>query len=93
MGGRLTYCNLTSLGVLKSNPDYNKSGLTAHENWSRLMQDTQIPHLLEAGWHRDEITWEVYKLPEQTIIDRDQVGCEYYSHNDCLIPYLNKKRE
>jgi len=28
VGGHLTYCNLTSLGVLKSNPDYNKAGLT-----------------------------------------------------------------
>lgn len=92
VGGRLTYCNLTSLGVLKSNPDYNKGGLTRKQNWGKLMEETQIPHLLEAGWHRDEIDFEVYVLPKSTVVERDAVGCQYYSHDDCLIPYLIRKR-
>jgi len=48
--------------------------------------------LLEAGWHRDEIDFEVYVLPEETIVERDRVGCQYYSHSDCLVPYLIRKR-
>jgi len=56
------------------------------------MEETQIPHLLEAGWHRDEIDFEVYVLPEETIVERDRVGCQYYSHSDCLVPYLIRKR-
>jgi len=56
------------------------------------MEETQIPHLLAAGWHRDEIDFEVYVLPQSTIDERDSFGCEYYSHSDCLVPYLIRKR-
>lgn len=87
VGGRLTYCNLTSLGVLKS---LYKDAASSRENWAKLMEETQIPHLLEAGWKREEIEFDVYKLPESAIHERDSVGCEYYNHDECLVPYLVK---
>jgi len=47
-GAVLTYCNLTSTGVLKGR----------YENWSKLFEETQLPYLLECGWRQDEISFE-----------------------------------
>jgi glycine amidinotransferase len=46
-GGVLTYCNLTSLGVLKGR----------YESWEDLFNETQRPNLLAAGWKEEEISF------------------------------------
>merc|ERR1712039_1164160 len=51
-GGVLSYCNLTSLGVLR--PRYTSKG-TDRENWEDCFQGTQRPHLLRCGVEEDEI--------------------------------------
>ena len=48
-GGVLTFCNLTSLGVLKG--DYNE--------WKDLFRETQLPQLLHAGWRKEELAFDV----------------------------------
>lgn len=72
-GAILTYCNLTSIGVLKGR----------YEDWSELFDETQLPHLLECGWKREEISFET----APTNPDDD---CEYYSHDSALVPILKK---
>jgi guanidinoacetate N-methyltransferase len=98
VGGRLTYCNLTSLGVLKNKPEYNDPAKSHEENWDALMKGTQIPHLVEAGWKEEECTFSVYELPADAIEKRENQtnpdgtkGCAYYAHSTCLIPYLIRK--
>ena len=44
-GGIMTYCNLTSTGVLKH--DY--------DSWEQLFEETQKRHLINAGYTEDEI--------------------------------------
>jgi guanidinoacetate N-methyltransferase len=44
--GILTYCNLTSIGVLKGR----------HKKWEDLWRKTQVPHLEKCGFRR---TWSV----------------------------------
>jgi len=39
-GGVLTYCNLTSIGVLKGQ----------HEEWDNLWKETQVPHIEKCGY-------------------------------------------
>lgn len=39
-GGVLTYCNLTSLGVLKGE----------HKDWENLWEKTQVPHIARIGF-------------------------------------------
>ena len=46
-GGVLTYCNLTSLGVLKGR----------YDSWEDLFNETQRPNLLAAGWKEEEISF------------------------------------
>ena len=72
-GGVLTYCNLTSLGVLKGQ----------YANWADLFRETQLPHLLAAGWKEEEIAFET--APTNPTDD-----CEYYSHPTGLVPILTK---
>ena len=72
-GGVLTYCNLTSLGVLKGE----------YEDWADLFRETQLPHLLAAGWLPEEISFEV--APAAPPKD-----CEYYQHDTALVPILRK---
>eukprot|EP00755_Sulcionema_specki_P016430 Sspe_Gene.62000::Locus_34575_Transcript_1_1_Confidence_1.000_Length_612::g.62000::m.62000/K00542/GAMT; guanidinoacetate N-methyltransferase len=52
-GGVLTYCNLTSLGVLR--PQYEKEGRSDRECWEALFEETQKPHLLRCGFREEEI--------------------------------------
>lgn len=92
VGGILTYCNLTSLGVLRKKSEYNKTDLSDKENWSNLFRETQLPHLIAAGWNEDEISWDIFELPKKTIEDRDKIGCDYYTHNSCLVPHLERKK-
>jgi len=75
-GGVLTYCNLTSLGVLKGE----------YADWAALFEATQVPHLLAAGWKREEMAFEVAPAappPE----------CEYYCHDTALVPILTKSED
>ncbi|CAE6967797.1 GATM [Symbiodinium natans] len=51
-GGIMTYCNLTSLGVLRH--EYN--------SWEELFEATQKPHLLAAGYHEDELLVEAFPV-------------------------------
>lgn len=73
-GGVLTYCNLTSLGVLKN--DY--------DSWVTLFQETQLPHLLAAGFTADEIK------PIQIVPVTPTATCEYYTHSTALAPVIRR---
>jgi len=71
-GGVLTYCNLTSLGVLKNE----------YESWEELFEKTQLPHLEAAGYTRDEIKgFEVVKV-------KPTADCEYYQHVSAMAPII-----
>ena len=86
--GILTYCNLTSLGVLFGR--YLTKDDIAEKTWETIWNETQKPHLLSVGWKEDEIEgFEVFKLPEVSIKMRG--NCLYYSHSTCLVPKLIKK--
>eukprot|EP01061_Rhynchopus_euleeides_P018482 TRINITY_DN305_c0_g1_i4.p2 TRINITY_DN305_c0_g1~~TRINITY_DN305_c0_g1_i4.p2 ORF type:complete len:211 (+),score=91.35 TRINITY_DN305_c0_g1_i4:307-939(+) len=82
-GGILSYCNLTSLGVLR--PRFTREGRSDKEAWQALFEETQRPHLLEAGFKAEEIfPIDVFGplAPPET--------CEYYQHNTLLIPHVEK---
>jgi len=71
-GGILTYCNLTSLGVLKN--DY--------ESWDELFEKTQLPLLEAAGYTKDEIKG-LEIVPVKPTAD-----CEYYQHDTAMAPII-----
>lgn len=71
-GGILTYCNLTSLGVLKNE----------FESWEELFEKTQLPLLLEAGYTLDEIK-DIEIFPVTPTAD-----CEYYQHTTAMAPVI-----
>lgn len=73
VGGILTYCNLTSIGVLKGK----------YDDWQTLFTETQLPHLLAAGWKESEISFE-------TAPSNPPADCEYYCHQTALVPVLTK---
>lgn len=75
-GGIMTYCNLTSLGVLKHE----------YDSWKDLFEETQKPHLLKAGYTEDEIV-DVQAFPVTPTAD-----CEYYSHNTAMVPIIQKRQ-
>ena len=83
-GGVLTYCNLTSLGVLR--PQFQAEGLTDRQCWENLFKETQRPHLLKAGYREAEILdFELFgplKPP---------ASCKYYQHDTLLIPRIEKE--
>lgn len=72
-GGVLTYCNLTSIGILKGQ----------YADWADLFRETQLPHLLAAGWKEEEISFGT--APTNPTDDY-----EYYSHLTGLVPVLTK---
>jgi glycine amidinotransferase len=74
-GGIMTYCNLTSLGVLRHE----------YDSWEELFEATQKPHLLKAGYHEDEIIG-VEAFPVEPTSD-----CEYYSHDTAMVPIIQKR--
>jgi len=69
----LTYCNLTSLGVLKGR----------YAEWADLFRETQLPHLIAAGWKEEELAFEVAPASPPA-------ECEYYSHDTALVPVLRR---
>lgn len=74
-GGILTYCNLTSLGILK-----NK-----YSSWEVLFNETQKPHLLKAGFHADEF------VGMDIVPVKPTADCEYYQHNTAMAPKIVKR--
>ncbi|KAJ9466369.1 Protein arginine N-methyltransferase 2 [Diplonema papillatum] len=82
-GGILTYCNLTSLGVLR--PRYDSEG-SDEAAWAKLFEETQKPHLLACGFSEDEI--KEYSIFGPLAPPR---SCAYYQHNSLLIPVIEKK--
>jgi len=48
-GGILTYCNLTSLGVLRYQ----------YDSWEELFEKTQLPYLLKCGFRESDISFEI----------------------------------
>ena len=82
-GAVLTYCNLTSLGVLR--PRYTKEGVTDAQAWATLFEETQKQQLIDAGFDEKEVLdYEIFGplSPDAT--------CEYYQHTTLLIPRIEK---
>lgn len=80
-GGRLVYCNLTSLGVLRSQ----------YASWEDVWNETQLPYITDrlSGLSTNEgLRWDVFHFDEAMIRQRKQ--CEYYSHDSALVPVLSK---
>jgi guanidinoacetate N-methyltransferase len=73
-GGILTYCNLTSLGILKNN----------YDSWEVLFEETQRPHLLNAGYKAEEFRG-MDIVPVTPTED-----CEYYQHDTAMAPIIVK---
>eukprot|EP00397_Hematodinium_sp_SG-2012_P010365 GEMP01010478.1.p1 GENE.GEMP01010478.1~~GEMP01010478.1.p1 ORF type:complete len:396 (+),score=103.05 GEMP01010478.1:47-1189(+) len=71
-GGILTYCNLTSIGVLRGQ----------HE-WPNLWRRTQVPYLKQIGFDKVSYT---------TVPVAPPASCEYYSHNEALLPTCLKRK-
>jgi guanidinoacetate N-methyltransferase len=71
-GGKLTYCNLTSIGLLKE----------SFATWDGLFEETQRARLREAGVSDEEILgYSLFPVsPPAT--------CEYYRHDHALVPLL-----
>ncbi|KAF4671285.1 hypothetical protein FOZ61_003218 [Perkinsus olseni] len=73
-GGILTYCNLTSIGVLKGE----------YDTWQELWEKTQLPHVRSCGF--DDAGIKPFRIFPVTPAQ----DCEYYEHNEALIPVLYK---
>lgn len=75
-GGVLAYCNLTSWGK------YMKGKFT---NIEEMFIETQLPSLVESGFLKEDISWEVMDIkPEE--------GCKYYSHKKMIAPTVIKRK-
>ena len=73
-GGVFSFCNLTSWGeLLKGKYPASKEGI------EQMFIETQIPHLLEAGFKRENISWTVMS------VDFDK-ECKYYATEWMLAP-------
>ena len=72
--GVLTYCNLTSWGELLK---------TRYSNIEEMFRETQVDHLVEAGFKRESITTATMPIappPE----------CKYYSAEIMIVPTIVK---
>jgi len=74
VGGIMTYCNLTSFGVLK----------TDYPDWNEMFKKTQKPELLEIV---KEANIQPFKIKTGLTPPTD---CRYYHHTEGLVPILIK---
>ena len=78
-GGVFSFCNLTSWGeLLKSKYPATKEGI------EQMFIETQIPHLVEAGFKRENISWTVMS------VDFDK-ECKYYATEWMIAPKCIKE--
>ena len=74
VGGILTYCNLTSIGVLR----------TQYPDWNELFEKTQKPHLLACNIKEEDIK------PFEIFTVNPPKDCRYYHYPEALCPVIIK---
>merc|ERR1712176_86422 len=78
-GGVLSFCNLTSFGeLLKTKYPATKEGIV------QLFEETQMPHLLEAAFKRENISWKIVE-------NQPPASCKYYATKWMLAPKCTKE--